>query len=56
MNLEFIDGPICPVVTDTNEFAKVNRQIVNNIQEQENSQDEKNKEYYNLTLSGDVIE
>ncbi len=56
MNLEFIDGPICPVVTDTNEFAKVNRQIVNNIQEQENSQGEKNKEYYNLELPGDAIE
>lgn len=56
MNLEFTKGPICPVVTDTSEFAKVNRQIIDNMQEQENSQGEKNKEYYNLELPGDAIE
>lgn len=56
MNLEFTKGPICPVVTDTSEFAKVNRQIVDSMQEQENLQGEKNKEYYNLELPGDAIE
>lgn len=56
MNLEFTKGPICPVVTDTSEFAKANRQIVDDMKEQENSQGEKNKEYYNLELPGDAIE
>lgn len=56
MKLEFTQGPICPVVTDTNEFAKVNRQIIDNMQEQENSQSERNKKYYNLELPGDAIE
>lgn len=56
MHLEFTDGPICPVVTDTSKFAKANRQIVDDMKEQENSQGEKNKEHYNLELPGDAIE
>ncbi len=33
-NVEWKDGPVCPVVTDTNEFAKVNRQIVDDVQKE----------------------
>lgn len=49
--LEFKDGAVCPVVTDTNQFAKVNQEIANNIKEQEAHQTD-----YNLELPGDVIE
>lgn len=34
MKLEFKDGPVCPVVTDTNEFARMNRQIADDIQKE----------------------
>lgn len=41
MKLEFKDGPVCPVVADTDEFARVNRELANDIQEQqETSQNE----------------
>lgn len=49
MRLEFTDGPVCPIVTNTGEFAKVNRQIADNIQEQEkNSQNSLTRDENNL--------
>lgn len=42
MKLEFDDGSICPVVTDTTKFAKANKKIADNIQV-ENSQNDKTK-------------
>ena len=45
MKLEFDDGPICPVVTDTTEFAKANKKIADNIQV-ENLQNDKTENKY----------
>ncbi|MBO5478209.1 MAG: hypothetical protein J6A04_00535 [Clostridia bacterium] len=57
MKLEFKDGPVCPVVTDTNKFSEINRQIADDVQEKkETSQNEKAKENDTLVLPGDVIE
>lgn len=51
IGLEFKEGPICPVVTNTNHFAEVNKRIAHEVQEQK----EQPKENY-LDLPGDVIE
>lgn len=49
MRLEFKDGPVCPVVTDTDEFARKNKQIADEIQEQEeNSQNSPTRNENNL--------
>lgn len=50
--LEFKDGPVCPIVTDTNHFAAVNKQIATEVQERE----EQPREDKYLSLPGDVIE
>jgi hypothetical protein len=51
--LEFKDGPVCPVVTDTNEFAEVNKQIADKVQE-ENLKEEKTLDK-GLSLPSDII-
>ena len=50
--VEFKNGTICPVVTDINQFAKVNQEIANKIEEQEKTEQKE----FNLELPGDVIE
>jgi hypothetical protein len=53
--LEFTDGPVCPTVTDTDEFAKINKQIADDVKEKnENSQNEKTKNE-GLSLPDDVL-
>lgn len=52
VGLEFKDGPVCPIVTDTNQFAEVNKQIAKEVQESE----EQPREDKYLSLPGDVIE
>lgn len=47
VKLEFDDGPICPVVTDTTEFAKANKKIADDIQDKAgNSQNDKTENKY----------
>lgn len=55
--IEWKEGEVCPVVADTNEFAKVNKQIVQEVEEQEEAyKNEPTREDSSCRLPGNVIE
>ncbi len=54
--IEWKEGDVCPVVTNRDEFAKVNKQIVQEIEEQEEISEEGLEHEGGYRLPGNIIE
>jgi len=54
--LQWKEGTVCPIISDTSEFARINKQIADRIKEENEKTERETLMYDENALSGDVIE